>query len=61
MHNPHTQRPDGFAKYRARKSCHPRSTLQLLPPAKRRALQRNVIFIGVTLSMILLISLLPKA
>ena len=62
MHNKHTpQRPDGFAKYRARHYRGARHTLLLLPPAKRRALRRNLVFIGLTLAVLLLIALLSKA
>ncbi|PNA80737.1 hypothetical protein C1X74_31795, partial [Pseudomonas sp. GW460-5] len=62
MHKKHTpRRPDGFAKYRARNHRGPRATLLLLPPAKRRALQRNLIFIGITLAILLLIAVLSKA
>ena len=59
MHKKHTPaRRDGFAKYRAR---HSRHTLLLLPPAKRRALQRNLIFIGVILGLVLVAALISKA
>ncbi|WP_369302923.1 hypothetical protein [Pseudomonas sp. N2-5-1-1] len=62
MHKKHTpHRQDGFAKYRARHYRGARHTLLLLPPAKRRALQRNLTFIGVTLGLVLLIALLSKA
>lgn len=62
MHKKHTPlRNDGFAKYRVRHNRGARHTLLLLPPAKRRALQRNLTFIGVTLGLILLIALLSKA
>ncbi|MDR6579910.1 hypothetical protein WLF14_16385 [Pseudomonas fluorescens] len=62
MHKKHIpRRPDGFAKYRARNHRGPRATLLLLPPAKRRALQRNLIFIGITLAILLLIAVLSKA
>ena len=57
----HSKRQDGFAKYRARHYRGARHTLLLLPPAKRRALQRNLIFIGVTLGTVLLIALFSKA
>lgn len=62
MHNKHTpKRQDGFAKYRARHARHVRHSLLLLPPAKRRALQRNLIFIGLTLALLLLIAVFSKA
>ncbi|TLG87919.1 hypothetical protein FEM54_28620, partial [Pseudomonas edaphica] len=62
MHKKHSpDRHDGFAKYRARHYRGARHTLLLLPPAKRRALQRNLIFIGTTLGLILLIALFSKA
>lgn len=62
MHKKHTpQRQDGFAKYRARHYRGARHTLLLLPAAKRRALQRNLIFIGLTLGILLAIALLSKA
>ncbi|AZE78769.1 hypothetical protein [Pseudomonas synxantha] len=62
MHKQHTsKRKDGFAKYRARHYRGARHTLLLLPPAKRRALQRNLIFIGASLGAVLLIALLSKA
>lgn len=62
MHKQHTpKRQDGFAKYRARHYRGARHTLLLLPPAKRRALQRNLIFIGVSLGAVLLIALFSKA
>ena len=62
MHKKHTpQRPDGFAKYRARHYRGARNSLLLLPPAKRRALRRNLIFIGLTLGLILLVALVSKA
>ncbi|MFL1505299.1 hypothetical protein ACI77N_29645 [Pseudomonas sp. S191] len=62
MHKKHTPaRLDGFAKYRARHYRDARHTLLPLPPAKRRALQRNLTFIGVTLGLVLLIALLSKA
>lgn len=62
MHKKYTPKhTDGFAKYRARRSRGARNSLLLLPPAKRRALQRNLIFIGVTLGLILLIALFSKA
>ncbi|KAB0515632.1 hypothetical protein [Pseudomonas extremorientalis] len=62
MHKKHTPaRQDGFAKYRARHYRGARHTLLLLPPAKRRALQRNLIFIGLTLGILLTIALLSKA
>lgn len=62
MHKKHSpQHQDGFAKYRARKYRGARTTLLLLPPAKRRALQRNLIFIGLTVCTLLLIALLSKA
>ncbi|WDU64902.1 hypothetical protein LRS56_10810 [Pseudomonas poae] len=62
MHKKHSpQRHDGFAKYRARQYRGARHTLLLLPAAKRRALQRNLIFIGVTLGLILLIAVFSKA
>ena len=62
MHNKHTpKRRDGFAKYRARHARDVRHSLLLLPPAKRRALQRNLIFIGLTLALLLIIALLSKA
>lgn len=62
MHNNHTpKRPDGFAKYRARHYRSAHHSLLLLPPAKRRALRRNLIFIGVTLGAVLLIALISKA
>ncbi|NVZ22573.1 hypothetical protein HX794_23285 [Pseudomonas costantinii] len=59
MHKKHT--PDGFAKYRARHYRGARNTLLLLPPAKRRALRRNLIFIGTTLGFIVLVALFSKA
>lgn len=62
MHKKHTPaRQDGFAKYRARHYRGARQTLLLLPPAKRRALQRNLMFIGLTLGVLLMIALLSKA
>lgn len=62
MHNKHTpKRPDGFAKYRARHARSARPSLLLLPPAKQRALRRNLLFIGLTLGSILLIALVSKA
>jgi len=62
MHKKHPPaRQDGFAKYRARHYRGARHTLLLLPPAKRRALQRNLIFIGLTLGILLTIALLSKA
>ncbi|PIB55099.1 hypothetical protein AOA61_18860 [Pseudomonas sp. 2995-1] len=62
MHNLHTpKRPDGFAKYRARHRRDVRHSLLLLPPAKRRALRRNLIFIGLALSVVLLIAVVSKA
>ena len=62
MHKKHTPaRQDGFAKYRARRYHGARPTLLLLPPAKRRALRRNLIFIGLTLGILLTIALLSKA
>ncbi|MBM9485560.1 hypothetical protein ACQRBV_20935 [Pseudomonas sp. R11F] len=62
MHKKHTpHRPDGFAKYRARHYRGARHTLLLLPPAKRRALQRNLIFIGASLGLVLLIAMCSKA
>ena len=62
MHKKHTpQHSDGFAKYRARHYRGARHTLLLLPPAKRRALQRNLIFIGTTLGLVLLAALFSKA
>ena len=54
MHKKHSpQRPDGFAKYRERHYRGARHTLLLLPPAKRRALQRNLIFIGTEMPLAL--------
>ena len=62
MHKKHTPpRQDGFAKYRARHYRGARHTLLLLPAAKRRALRRNLVFIGLTLAVLLLIALLSKA
>ncbi len=62
MHKKHTPKQmDGFAKYRARHHRGARKTLLLLPPAKQRALRRNLMFIGVTLGLILLIALVSKA
>ncbi|MCF5369137.1 hypothetical protein GIW04_19615, partial [Pseudomonas sp. PA-4-8C] len=62
MHKKHTPaRRDGFAKYRARHSRGARPTLLLLPPAKRRALQRNLIFIGMTLGLVFVVALISKA
>ncbi|MBN2987504.1 hypothetical protein [Pseudomonas lactucae] len=62
MHKQHTpKRPDGFAKYRARHYRAARPTLLLLPPAKRRALRRNLIFIGLSLGTLALIALISKA
>ena len=59
MHKKYTPaRRDGFTKYRAR---HSRHTLLLLPPAKRRALQRNLIFIGMTLGLVFVVALISKA
>ena len=56
MHKKHIPKHmDGFAKYRAR------HTLLRLPTAKRRALQRNLMFIGLTLSVLLIIAVLSKA
>jgi hypothetical protein len=52
---------DGFAKYRARHARSPRKTLLLLPPAQRRALQRNLMFIGATLGLVLLVALISNA
>lgn len=59
MHKKHQM--DGFAKYRSRHYRGARHTLLLLPAAKRRALQRNLIFIGVTLGLVLLTALFAKA
>lgn len=62
MHKKHTPHPmDGFAKYRARHARSPRKTLLLLPPAQRRALQRNLMFIGATLGLVLLVALISNA
>lgn len=62
MYKKHTpQRPDGFAKYRLRQSQKAKSTFQQLPASKQRALRRNLIFVGATLSIILVLSLLSKA
>ena len=62
MHKKHTPaRRDGFAKYRARHSRGAHHTLLLLPPAKRRALQRNLIFIGMALGLVLVVALVSKA
>ncbi|KMT52846.1 hypothetical protein [Pseudomonas fildesensis] len=62
MHKKHTpHRPDGFAKYRARNYRGARATLLLLPHAKRRALQRNLVFIGLTLVSLLLIAVFSTA
>lgn len=62
MHKKNTpQSQGGFAKYRARHARQARHTLLLLPPAKRRALQRNLIFIGATVGLVLLIAVLSKA
>jgi len=62
MHNPHKpKQADGFAKYRARHSRPARPSLLLLPPARRRALQRNLIFIGVSLGVVLLMVFFAKA
>ncbi|KRP66784.1 hypothetical protein SAMN04490197_0718 [Pseudomonas orientalis] len=62
MHNQHNpKQADGFAKYRARHSRNVRPSLLLLPPAKRRALQRNLIFLGVSLSVVLLMAFFAKA
>jgi hypothetical protein len=61
MHNKHTPRqPDGFAKFRARQYRGARHTLLLLPPAKRRALRRTLIFIGVALGAMLVIAVLSR-
>ena len=56
MYKKHRQPSDRVTRYRGA-----RHTLLLLPPAKRRALRRNLMFIGLTLSVILLISLFSKA
>lgn len=56
MYKKHRQPSDRVTRYRGA-----RQTLLLLPPAKRRALRRNLMFIGLTLSVVLLISLLSKA
>jgi hypothetical protein len=62
MHNPHKpKQADGFAKYRARHSRPVRPSLLLLPPARRRALQRNLIFIGLSLGVVLLMVFFAKA
>lgn len=62
MHKKHLPlRKDGFAKYRARQARGARHTLLLLPPAKRRALQRNLIFIGLILGTLLTLAVLSKA
>ena len=62
MHKKHIPHPmDGFAKYRARHARSPRKTLLLLPPAQRRALQRNLMFIGATLGLVLLVALISNA
>ena len=62
MHKKHTPaRQDGFAKYRARHARSAHHTLLLLPPTKRRALQRNLMFIGLTLGILLTLALLSKA
>ncbi len=61
MHKKHSPRqPDGFAKFRARQYRGARHTLLLLPPAKRRALRRNLIFIGVTLGAVIGLALLSR-
>ncbi|MGY2291057.1 hypothetical protein ACW9H6_14325 [Pseudomonas sp. SDO528_S397] len=62
MYKKHTpQRPDGFAKYRNRQHATPRPTFHPLPPAKLRALRRNVFFVGMTLGLVIVIGLLSKA
>lgn len=52
---------NGFANYRARHSRNARPTLLLLPPAKRRALRRNLMFIGVSLGVVLALAFFTKA
>lgn len=52
---------NGFANYRARHSRNARPTLLLLPPAKRRALRRNLMFIGVSLGVVLALAFFAKA
>ena len=62
MHKKHTpHQMDGFAKYRARHARGARKTLLLLPPAQRRALQRNLLFMGATLGLVLLVALVSNA
>lgn len=62
MYKKHTpQRPDGFAKYRLQQRQRSKSTFQQLPASKQRALRRNLIFVGATLGIILVVSLLSKA
>ncbi|KAF1019703.1 MAG: hypothetical protein GAK37_03664 [Pseudomonas sp.] len=62
MYKKHTpQRPDGFAKYRAKQSQKSRPVYHPLPASKLRALRRNLFFVGATLGMVLAISLLSKA
>ncbi len=62
MHKKNSPHPmDGFAKYRARHARGPHKTLLLLPPAQRRALLRNLIFIGVTLGLVLLVAVISNA
>lgn len=55
------QRPDGFAKYRNKQNRKSSPVFHPLPAAKLRAVRRNVFFVGATLGIILVISLLSKA
>lgn len=57
------QRPDGFAKYRLQQhqKSKSKSSLHALPLSKQRALRRNLIFIGTTLGVVLVLSLISKA
>ncbi|MBK5437863.1 hypothetical protein JFV30_13855 [Pseudomonas sp. TH32] len=56
MYKKHT--PDGFTKYRNR-STH--VTFHPLPASKLRAVRRNLIFVGVTLGVVLVLSLMSNA
>lgn len=62
MYKKHTpQRFDGFAKCRTRQNQKSHSTFHPLFISKLRAVRRNLIFVGVTLGIVLLISLVSNA
>lgn len=61
MHKHTSRRPDGFAKYRRRQQHQSLTAFALLPASRRRALRRNLIFVGATLGGILVLGLLSKA